>query len=79
MKSVYNLRLPPELCKIIALNAKENRLSINQYISYLLTKSISYNEAMKKVTRIIKNVSTTNLKEVIKKIPNKKPLQYDEI
>ena len=79
MKSLYNLRLPPELCKIIELNAKENRLSINQYISYLLTKSISYNEAIKKVKRIIKNVSTTNLKEVIKKIPNKKPLQYDEI
>ncbi len=79
MKSVYNLRLPPELCEKIEFDAQESKLSINQYISYVLTKSISYNDAMKRVKRFTKKVDPSQLKKALNKVPNKKPMLGDEL
>jgi len=79
MKTTFNLRLPGELCGKIEKEAQKNRLSINQYILYTLTKTISYNEALEILNAKLANVSDMAVEEILSKIPKRKPLKGDEI
>ena len=45
MKASFTLRLPDELRKKVMDEAKQNQMSLNQYILYTLAKEISYREA----------------------------------
>ena len=79
MKTTYNLRLPEELCEKIEREAKKNNVSINQYILYTLTKSISYNEALQQLHEELKDVPEMDIEEMLRRIPDRKPLPGDEI
>jgi hypothetical protein len=79
MKTTYNLRLPEELCEKIEREAKKNNVSINQYILYTLTKSISYNEALQQLHEELKDVPEMNIDEMLSRIPDRKPHTGDEI
>lgn len=78
MKNVFNLRLPPELRNKVEEEAKENELSINQFILYVLTKTLSYSEAYKKLQQTFEHVKSNKYKQVLKKIPARVPLTGDE-
>ena len=54
MKAVYSLRLPEELRRKIQEEAKQSKMSINQYILYTLTKDISAREAERRLKERIK-------------------------
>ncbi len=79
MKSTFNVRLPEELCGKIEKEAKKNHLSINQYILYTLTKTIAYNEALEIINTRFVNASDLTVEEILRKIPQIKPLKGDEI
>ena len=79
MKTTFNLRLPEELCGKIEKEAQKNRLSINQYILYTLTKTIAYNEALEILNTKLSNVPDIAVEEILIKIPEKKSLKGDEI
>ncbi len=79
MKTTYNLRLPEELCEKIEREAKKNNVSINQYILYTLTKSISYDEALQQLHEELKDVTEMDIDEMLRRIPDRKPLPGDEI
>ena len=79
MKTTYNLRLPEELCEKIEREAKKNNVSINQYILYTLTKSISYNEALQQLHEELKDVPEMDIDVMLSRIPDRKPLPGDEI
>ncbi len=79
MKTTFNLRLPEELCEKIEKAAKKNHLSINQYILYTLTKTVVYNEAIEILNARLSNVPDLAIEEILSKIPDKKPLEGDEI
>ncbi len=79
MKTTFNLRLPEELCEKIERAAKKNHLSINQYILYTLTKTVVYNEAIEILNARLSNVPDLAIEEILSKIPDKKPLEGDEI
>jgi hypothetical protein len=79
MKTTFNLRLPQELCAKIEKEAKKNSLSINQYILYTLTKTIYYNEALEQVKEKLSNASDLSAEEILKMIPERKPLEGDEL
>ena len=69
MKTTFNLRLLGELCGKIEKEAQKNRLSINQYIIYTLTKTIAYNEALEILNAKLANVSDVAVEELLSKIP----------
>ena len=79
MNTTYNLRLPEELCGKIEKAAEKNKLSINQYILYTLTKTIVYNEAMEVINEKLLLASDLGAEDILSKIPDKKPLPGDEI
>ena len=79
MKTTYNLRLPEELCEQIERVARKNRISINQFILYTLTKSISYTEAMEQVNEKLKDVAEVGIDEMLDKISDRPPLPEDII
>lgn len=79
MKTNYNLRLPEELCEQIERAAGKNRVSINQFILYTLTKSIAYTEAMEQVNEKLKDVPELEIDEMLDKISDRPPLPEDVI
>ena len=79
MNTTYNLRLPEELCGKIEKAAEKNKLSINQYILYTLTKTIAYNDAMEVINEKLLLASDLGMEDILGKIPDKKPLPGDEI
>lgn len=79
MKTNYNLRLPEELCEQIERVARKNRVSINQFILYTLTKSISYTEAMEQVNEKLKDIDDIGIDEMLDKISDRPPLPEDTI
>ena len=79
MKTTFNLRLPGEICSKIEKEAQKNRLSINQYILYTLTKTIAYNEAFEILNAKLSNVPGIAVVEILSKIPERKPLKGDKI
>ena len=81
MKATYTLRLPEELRKKIEEESLRNKMSINQYILYTLTKDVTYKEAVKQLKNRIKQAPSREealelLESVVPDIP---PLPEDEI
>jgi hypothetical protein len=81
MKATYTLRLPEELRRKIETEATRNKMSINQYILYTLTKDISYKEAERMLKDRIKQAPSREealrlLESIIPDIP---PLPENEI
>ena len=78
MKATYTLRLPEELREKIREEAKTNKMSINQYILYTLTKDISYKEAERLLKNRIRRASSRkevlNLLDTI--VPDVPPLPH---
>lgn len=81
MRAAYTLRLPDELQKKIKEEAKRNKMSINQYILYTLTKDISYKEAERALKDRIKHAPSPEevLKLLEAVVPDVVPLPEDEI
>ena len=81
MKATYTLRLPEELREKIREEAKTNKMSINQYILYTLTKDISYKEAERllknRIRRAASRKEALNLLDTI--VPNAPPLPQDDL
>ena len=81
MKATYTLRLPEELRDKIRKEAKNNKMSINQYILYTLTKDISYREAERSLKSRIRRASSRkealNLLDRI--VPDVPPLPQDDL
>ena len=81
MKATYTLRLPEELREKIREEAKTNKMSINQYILYTLTKDISYKEAERllknRIRRAASRKEALNLLDTI--VPNVPPLPQDDL
>ena len=79
MKTKYNLRLPKELCSKIEREAAKNNLSINQYILYTLTKTITYNEALELLHSKLKKSLDLSIEQILSRIPDRIPLPGDEL
>ena len=81
MKATYTLRLPKELREKVIKEAKTNKMSINQYILYTLTKDISYKEAERllksRIQRSSSRKEALNLLDTI--VPDVPPLQQDDL
>lgn len=81
MKATYTLRLPEELRGQIEKEAKQSKMSINQYILYTLTKDISYREAARALKNRIKQAPSReealSLLEAI--VPDVPPFPEDKI
>ena len=77
MNTVFNLRLPMELKKKVEIEAGKNHTSINQYLLYIISKSMSYNDAMKHISRTFKNSTSVNWKEAFEEIPDIEPFEED--
>jgi hypothetical protein len=75
MNTVFNLRLPAELKKKVEHEAKDNHTSINQYLLYIISKTIAYNDAIKDISNRFKNLKTGNWEKEFNKIPDIKPLE----
>jgi len=81
MKATYTLRLPEELRKKIEEESLRNKMSINQYILYTLTKDVTYKEAVKQLKNRIKQApSSKEALELLESVvPDVPPLPEDEI
>ena len=80
MKVSYTLRLPEELQNKIKQEAKQNDMSINQYILYTLTKEISYKEAERTLKNRIKRAPSPKeaLRLLYTIVPDIPPLPEDK-
>lgn len=79
MRTTVTLRLPEELCGRIEHEAKRNHLSPKQYILDTLTKTLSYNEAFELVDERLLQASARDITDILKEIPDRKPLPGDEL
>ena len=81
MKATYTLRLPEELRKKIEEESLRNKMSINQYILYTLTKDVTYKEAVKQLKNRIKQApSHEEALELLESVvPDVPPLSEDKI
>ncbi len=81
MKATYTLRLPEELREKIRKEAKTNKMSINQYILYTLTKDISHKEAERLLKNRIRRASSRKeaLNLLDKIVPDVPPLPQDDL
>lgn len=81
MKVAYTLRLPEELRDKIKEEAKQSKVSINQYILYTLTRDISYKEAERTLKNRIKRAPSheeaLRLLETV--VPDVPPLPKNEL
>ena len=79
MKATYTLRLPEELREKIRKEAENNKMSINQYILYTLTKDISYKDAERALkNRIRRAPSRKEALDLLDRIvPDVPPLPQD--
>ena len=81
MKATYTLRLPEELREKIREESARNKMSINQYILYTLTKDITYREAVRTLKNRIKQAPSREeaLQMLESTVPDVRPLPEDEI
>lgn len=81
MKATYTLRLPEELQDKIKEEAKQSKMSVNQYILYTLTRDVSYREAERTLKNRIKRAPSREealkLLEII--VPDVPPLPEDKM
>ena len=80
MKATYTLRLPEELREKIRREAEINKMSINQYILYTLTKDISYRDAERALKNRIRRASSREeaLDLLDSIVPDVPPLPQDD-
>ena len=78
MNTVFNLRLPAELKKKVEGEAKNNHTSINQYLLYIITGTMAYNEAIQNISMKFGKIDTSNWEEEFSKIPDIEALEYDK-
>jgi len=81
MKSAFTLRLPEELRKKVEREAKNNKVSINHYICFTLTRELSYKEAERWLKTRIKYASSREemLQLLDSIVPNIAPLPEDKL
>lgn len=81
MKAAYTLRLPEELRDKIKEEARQSKMSINQYIFYTLTRDISYKEAERTLKNRIKRTSSHEeaLRLLESIVPDVPPLPEDAL
>jgi hypothetical protein len=79
MNTTVTLHLPEELCGKLEQEAKKHHLSVNQYILYTLTKTLSYNEALKLVHKKLSQIAHIPIVDVLNAIPDRQPLPGDEL
>ncbi len=78
MNTVFNLRLPAELKKKVEGEAKSNHTSINQYLLYIITRTMAYNEAIKNISMKFGKTDTSNWENEFAKIPDIEAFEYDK-
>lgn len=81
MKATYTLRLPEELREKIKEESARNKMSINRYILYTLTKDITYREAVRTLKNRVKQAASREeaLEMLDSMVPDVPPLPEDEI
>jgi len=81
MKATYTLRLPEELREKIKEESARNKMSINHYILYTLTKDITYREAVRTLKNRVKQAPSREeaLEMLDSMVPDVPPLPEDEI
>ncbi len=79
MNTTVTLHLPEELCGKLEQEAKKQHLSVNQYILYTLTRTLSYNEALELVHEKLSQIAHIPIVDVLNAIPDRKPLAGDEL
>jgi len=81
MKASFTLRLPDELRQKVMDEAKQNQMSLNQYILYTLAKEISYREAERALKERLKRAPSAEeairlLDDIVPDVP---PAPEDEM
>lgn len=79
MNTTLTLRLPDELCGRIEREAHKNHSSPDQFIIYMLTKTLFYNEAIELVHEKLQSASEMNVSDILNAIPARDPLPGDEL
>lgn len=79
MNTVFNLRLPSDLRRKVETEAKDNHTSINQYLLYIITKTMAYNEAFTNINKKFKNINSDSWEEEFEKIPDIEPSDNDKL
>ncbi len=81
MKASFTLRLPDELRQKVMDEAKQNQMSLNQYILYTLTKEISYREAERALKERLKRAPSAEeaLSLLDNIVPDVPPAPEDEM
>jgi hypothetical protein len=79
MKSTISLKLPNDLRERVQKQAIESNLPVEQYIVYLLTKIISYQDAQDELRKMMKRKNRAKALSVLEKVPDRPPLKGDEL
>jgi endonuclease V-like protein UPF0215 family len=81
MKASFTLRLPNELRQKVMDEAKQNQMSLNQYILYTLAKEISYREAERALKERLKRAPSPEeaLRLLDAIVPDIPPVPEDEM
>ena len=77
MNTVFNLRLPSDLREKVEMEAKNNHTSINQYLLYIIARTMAYNEALKNINARFGDIKTDEWEKEFAKIPDVKPFDHD--
>jgi len=77
--STLSLRLPDYLHKKIKEIAKEENISINQFIASAVSEKMSAFTTLEYLESRAKRSNDKKFEEVLKKIPNTRPDKYDKI
>ena len=77
--STLSLRLPDYLHKKIKEIAKEENISINQFIACVVSEKMAVLTTVEYLESRAKRSNDKKFKEVLKKIPNTEPDEIDKI
>lgn len=77
--STISLRLPDSLHKKVKELAKEDHISINQFISSSVAEKISALETQDYLKHRAEKGSISKFKEVLNKVPDVEPEEYDRL
>ncbi|MBD3392220.1 MAG: toxin-antitoxin system HicB family antitoxin [Chitinivibrionales bacterium] len=75
--SNVSLRLPHSLHQRAKLLAKQDGVSVNQFITIALSEELSVMDAMQYVEQRAKRASRERFDRVLNKVPDRKPLDFD--
>jgi len=77
--STLSLRLPDYLHKKIKEIAREENISINQFIASAVSEKMAAFTTLEYLESRAKRANDKKFEEVLKKIPNARPEKHDEI